>query len=45
MKKLRRVVSEGMHAYVLISDTKEDHDYQYTYVKLMSKIRAYLSRM
>lgn len=45
LKKLRRVVSEGMHAYVLISDTKEDHDYQYTYVKLMSKIRAYLSRV
>lgn len=45
LKKLRRVVSEGMQAYVLISDTKEEHDYQYSYVKLMNKIRAYLSRV
>ena len=45
LKKLRRVVTEGMTAYVLISDTKEDHDYQYTYTKLLSKIRAYLSRV
>ncbi len=45
LKKLRRVVSEGMQAYVIISDTKEEHDYQYSYVKLMNKIRAYLSRV
>ena len=45
LKKLRRTVTEGLHAYVLISDTLEDHNYQYTYIKLMNKIRAYLSRV
>ena len=45
LKKLRRAVTDGLHAYVVISDTKEDYDYQYTYVKLMSKIRAFLSRV
>lgn len=45
LKKLQKVVNEGLQAYVLISDKKEDYDYQYTYVKLMNKIRAYLSRV
>ena len=45
LKKLIMVISEGLQAYVLISDSKEDHDYQYTYIKLMNKIRAYLAKV
>ena len=41
LKKLRRVVSEGMQAYVLISDTKEEHD-QNLYLQRLEEQLDYL---
>lgn len=45
VSKLKQALNENMHVYIIISDTKEDYDYQYTSLKLLSQIRGYLSQV
>lgn len=40
--KLKQALSSGMKVYFILSDTKEDYDYQYTSMKLLGMIRALL---
>ena len=43
--KVKQTLKESMKAYILLSDSKQDFDYQYTSEKLLGQIRAYLSRV
>lgn len=40
--KLKQALSNNMNVYFVLSDTKEDYDYQYTSMKLLGFIRALL---
>lgn len=45
VNKLVKALESNMHVYLIISDTKEDFDYQYTTSKLASEIRGILSKI
>lgn len=45
MEKLQNALKHKMMVYFLLSDTKQDSDYQYTSEKLVGQIRAVLSKV
>lgn len=45
INKTKKIVEENGLAFVILSETKEEHDYQYTFTKLLGQIRAILSKI
>jgi len=45
ISKIKNALKNHLRVFVILSETKEEHDYQYTFVKLMGLIRAILSQV
>ncbi len=45
LEKIKQCVSRGIAVYIILSDTKEEYDYQYTFLCLYHKIQTILKEI